>query len=68
MKTLLPLLFLLSFFQSSFSQQFVRNDAQWVYNFHGAFGSGYTIISFERDTVIGGRLVKQFGRYHTEVI
>ncbi|MDW3650794.1 MAG: T9SS type A sorting domain-containing protein [Bacteroidia bacterium] len=66
MKTLLPLLFLLSFFQSSFSQKFVRNDAQWVYNFHGAHGVGYTLISYEQDTVIGNKTVKQFGRFHTQ--
>ena len=66
MKTLLSLSFLFFYLSSIYSQQFVRNDAKWVYNFHGFFGYGYTIIAYEQDTVIDNRLVKQFGRYHTQ--
>ena len=66
MKTLLSISFFFFFVSSVFSQQFVRNDARWVYNFHGYFGYGYTIIAYEQDTIIDNRLVKQFGRYHTQ--
>ena len=65
MKTLLSISLIFLFVPTIFSQQFVRKDAQWVYNYHGAFGEGYTLISYEQDTVLFNRTVKQFGRYHT---
>lgn len=68
MKTLLSISFFFFFVSSVFSQEFVRNDAQWVYNFEGAHGFGYTLISYEQDTVIDNKTVKQFGRFHTQVL
>lgn len=61
--TLLFCLFIFSF--QLYSQHYVSNDAQWVYNFNGFWGQGITRITYEQDVLIEDRLVKQFGRYHS---